>query len=198
MERIKSFVTTSLMGGFLVVLPVVLCDVVIRWLFLFITQNIKPVTRIIIVASNLNEYAADLIAIAAILVLCFFLGILVRTRLGTYIYGVIEEYLLTKIPGYRLIKETTSQIIGKERTMFSSVALVNVFGNDTLVTAFVTDEHPDGSFTVFVPTGPNPTSGFIYHMGAEHVHKVDYPMEDAMRSVISCGAGSGKLLRLYR
>lgn len=180
------------------VLPVVLSAVVIRWLFLFITNNIKPVTRIIIVASNINEYAADLIAIAAILVICFLLGILVRTRLGTYIYGAIEEYLLAKIPGYRLIKETTSQIIGKERTMFSSVALVNVFGNDTLVTAFVTDEHPDGSCTVFVPTGPNPTSGCIYHMKAEHVHKVDYPMEDAMRSVISCGAGSGKLLRLYR
>jgi uncharacterized membrane protein len=82
--------------------------------------------------------------------------------------------------------------------MFTSVALVNIFGTDTLVTAFITDEHADGSYTVFVPTGPNPTSGFMYHMKRKYVHKVDYPMEEAMRTVISCGSGSRKILDSYR
>jgi uncharacterized membrane protein len=65
------------------------------------------------------------------------------------------------------------------------------------VTCFITDSHDDGSFTVFVPTGPNPTSGLIYHLGGEFVHPVNVPVQEAMRSVISCGAGSGKLLNQY-
>jgi uncharacterized membrane protein len=47
---------------------------------------------------------------------------------------------------------------------------------------------------VFVPTGPNPTSGFIYHLDQQYVHPVKVSVEEAMRSVISCGAGSGTLL----
>jgi uncharacterized membrane protein len=62
----------------------------------------------------------------------------------------------------------------------------------------VTDEHEDGSFTVFVPTGPNPTSGQIFHLNQKYVHPLDVGVEDAMRSIISCGAGSTDLLSAYR
>ena len=49
--------------------------------------------------------------------------------------------------------------------------------------------------SVFVPTTPNPTSGFIYHIPEEFVHPVNVRVEDAMRSVISCGTGSGMLIK---
>ena len=58
----------------------------------------------------------------------------------------------------------------------------------------MTDRHEDGSFTVFVPTGPNPTSGNIFHMPASYVSLVDHPVESTMRSIISCGAGSAELV----
>jgi uncharacterized membrane protein len=74
------------------------------------------------------------------------------------------------------------------------VALVRLFGNETLVSAFVTETHPDGSYTVFMPTGPNPTSGNIYHVPGENVFPVDVSVEDTMRSIISCGAGSSTLV----
>ncbi len=79
-----------------------------------------------------------------------------------------------------------------------AIPLVQVFGNSTLMTAFVTDEHPDGSCSVFVPTGPNPTSGNIYHLEGKYVHPVDIPVEEAMRSIISCGAGSNRLIEAYK
>ena len=91
-------------------------------------------------------------------------------------------------------KETVGQFIGNKESPFSSVALAQIFGNETLVSAFITDKHADGSYTVFVPTGPNPTSGNIFHLEAKYVYKIDVSVEDAMRSIISCGAGSAKLL----
>jgi uncharacterized membrane protein len=67
-----------------------------------------------------------------------------------------------------------------------------------LATCFITDTHEDGSYTVFMPTGPNPTSGLIYHLEGQYVHLVDIPVQDAMRTIISCGAGSEKLISQYR
>ena len=94
-------------------------------------------------------------------------------------------------------KETVVQFLGDKKSPFSSVALVQIFGNETLVSAFVTDTHDNGDYTVFVPTGPNPTSGNIYHVKSRFVHPVDVPVEEAMRSIISCGAGSAGLISAY-
>ena len=110
-------------------------------------------------------------------------------------YNAIEKNLLKKFPGYKLIKETVLQLLGNKNSPFSSVVLVNIFENETRVTAFITEEHADGSFTVFVPTGPNPTSGNIYHVKKQYVTKTDADVEDAMKSIISCGAGSSKIIK---
>ena len=37
----------------------------------------------------------------------------------------------------------------------------------------------------------------IYHLAGQFVHPIDVPVEDAMRSIISCGAGSSKLIEAY-
>ena len=95
-------------------------------------------------------------------------------------------------------EKTVNQFFGRKQSPFSSVALVQIFQNETMVTAFVTDRHGNGTVSVFVPTGPNPTSGFIYHIPEKYVHPVDVPVEDAMRSVISCGAGSEMLVKKLR
>ena len=77
------------------------------------------------------------------------------------------------------------------------MALVQAFENDTLMTAFVVDKHSDGRYTVFVPCGPNPTTGYIFHMQPQYVHPVPIQVEDAFRSVISCGVGSKALLDAF-
>jgi uncharacterized membrane protein len=63
------------------------------------------------------------------------------------------------------------------------------------MTGFVTDIHENGLYTIFVPTGPNPTTGFIFHLEEAYVQKIDTPVEEAMRSIISCGAGSECLIK---
>ena len=198
MSKIKSFIMTSLIGGVIVVLPMAILVAVFGWVFSFVTNLIQPLTNLLMEKSDLRGVIADLLVLAIILTVCFIIGVVIRTRFGKFIYSTLETRLLKVAPGYNLIKETVLQILGNNKTPFSSVALVQIFGNDTLATAFVTDEHPDGSFTVFIPTGPNPTSGNIYHLKGEYVHPVDVFVEDAMRSIISCGAGSSQLIDKYK
>jgi uncharacterized membrane protein len=76
------------------------------------------------------------------------------------------------------------------------VAKARLFGADipTEATCIVTSHHDNGWFTVFIPTGPNPTSGLIYHLPAEQVELLPtIKVDEALRSIIACGAGSGAL-----
>jgi len=197
MEKFKSFLKTSIIGGVVVILPMFIFIMVFKWLFGWVTDIIHPLTDVIVTKSNMSKLIADALVIAVILISCFIIGIIVKTKIGKFIHENLESRILKITPGYGTIKEIVMQLIGK-KFPFSSVALVRIFENDTLVTGFVTDSHPDGSYTIFVPTAPNPTSGFIYHLKGEFVHHVDIPIEEAMRSVITCGAGSNKILKVYR
>ena len=197
-ERTKNFFRTTVLGGVIVILPITILIFAFRWLFGIVGNGIKPLTDLAVayipLPSRYDQAIATLLVLLVIFSLCFLVGLFIRTRLGLYLYSGLESSLLSKTPGYKMIKETVNQFFGKKVSPFSSVALIQIFQNETLVTGFVTDKHAGDMVSVFVPTGPNPTSGFIYHLPKKYVHPVDVPVEDAMRSVISCGAGSSMLI----
>lgn len=194
-QKLKNFIKTSLLGGVGVIFPTALLLIVFSWVFQWVGGIIEPLTRIIVAKSNMQEILANILVIGAIVAACFFIGIFVKTRVGSYIHMLVEKLLGRWIPGYKFSTKTFQQLFGERSTVYSSVALVKPFGNDTLMTGFITDEHPDGSCSVFVPTGPNPTSGNIFHLPPSYVYRADVPVEEAMKSVLACGAGSKILMQ---
>lgn len=190
MNKIKSFLKTTFFGGFLVVLPIFVLIFVLNWFYEFLIENISPITKVLIQTTRVNEVVAAVIAVTVILLLFFLVGLLVQTRLGKFFFEMFEERVLNRVPIYRIIKETVIQLFGGEKMIFKGVALVRPFQNETLITAFITDESPNGFVTVFIPSAPAPTGGYIYHIKKEYVIKINYPVEQAMRTVLSLGAGS--------
>lgn len=124
-----------------------------------------------------------------IIAIFFLLGLFIQTRIGIWVRNYLENNYLIKIPGYKTARDIVSQFFGNKRTFFSHVVLVDVYSNETLMTGFVTDDCGD-YVTVFVPTAPNPTSGFIFHIPRYKVFKSNVPVEVAIKSIISCGSGS--------
>ena len=198
-KRTKKFLQTTFLGGIIIILPITITVFIFKWLFNLIGDIIQPLTswmiKLLPLPDKVDEMIASLIIISIILGGCFFVGLIIKTRFGQLIFNLFENALLKKTPGYKMVKETVNQLFNRKVSPFSSVALVQIFQNETLVTGFVTDEHDNNMSTVFVPTGPNPTSGFIYHLPNEYIHKIDVKVEDAMRSVISCGTGSSALIQ---
>ena len=210
MIRVRKFVRTSLLGGLVVLLPIGVLLIVFDWIFDAIRGVLRPVItpyKNSLIGTGLPglrvSWIADALAtvsaLALIVALCFFVGVIVRTAVGRWFHNKIEDYVLKLAPGYNLVKETVLQFFGDKPSPFRSVAFVRLFGGEspTMVTAFITERHANGWFTVFVPTGPNPTSGQIFHVPGELVTELRQPVEDVMRSVISCGAGSDKLMATY-
>ena len=197
MNRFRTFFRTTTLGGLIVVLPVFLLFLIFRWLFRWVTDLIQPLTDVVVARVGAPEFAADLIVLILIVTMCFVLGVAVKTGVGRFIHQNLETRILVIAPGYRIIKETVMQLLGRKRSPFSSVALVRIYGREGLMTAFITDEHESGWKTAFIPTGPNPTTGYIVHLPGHDVFPIEVRVEDAIRSVISCGAGSASLIEAH-
>ena len=197
MQRVKLFLKTSILGGLAVILPTIILLLLFGWLFRWITTIIQPLTSLLVSKGHLQELVADILAMAIILAVCFAVGIIVKTKLGRFIQENLEQRLLQLAPGYSTVKAIIMQLIGRKESAFSSVALVRPFENQTLLTAFITEKHVGGLVTVFVPTGPNPTTGFVFHLPAERVHPVNVSVEEAIKSVIGCGMGSKNIIKIY-
>jgi uncharacterized membrane protein len=194
---LKSFIKTSIIGGLAVILPTALLIIIFKWLFVKITDIIQPLTNLFVTKTKFQEAAADVIVIAIILAVFFTVGIFVRTKIGQFLQEYFENHLLKIAPGYSTIKAIVTQFFNRKKSPFSTVALVQTFENDTLMTAFITDEHDNGLYTVFVPTGPNPTTGFVFHLKKEYVHPIGVSVQEAFQSIIGCGAGSENIINAY-
>jgi len=191
-KNFKEFLTTTMIGGFLVLLPITIFIFLVQFVFRIVAKVIKPIAQFFS-SVEMADFLANLLAFIIVVAFCFAVGLLVRTRSGNTIIKYFNAQYLSKLPFYSTIQEIVQQIFGKKENSFSQVVLVDVF--DTLMTGFVTDEHPNGIYTVFVPTAPNPTNGFVFHVKKEKLIFTEVKPEDAMRTVIGVGTGSSVMFK---
>ncbi len=199
MNKLNNFIKKSIIGGLLVISPIVILYFAFRWAFYTLTDLIQPLVTPIAQHSSAPEFVIDIFVIIMILVSCFLVGSIVATSAGRWLHSRFDNTLAKMAPGYNLIRDIIHQFFGdKSNSPFKTgeIARVQLFGSDiaTDVTAIVTSRHNNGWFTVFIPTGPNPTSGMIYHLPPEQVRL--YPeikVDEALKTIISCGAGSNIL-----
>lgn len=196
-KEFRDYINTTLIGGFLVMLPVAILLIVFNWLYNIVVSIIQPITSLLTFGGRIDSFLASILAIAILIVTCFGVGFLVQTSLGNYLYEEFDKRVLSKIPFYKPIRDTVKTFSDREKMPFSKVVMVKVFDSETLMTGFVTDKHIGDMITVFVPTGPNPTNGFIFHVRADQVTVIDVPVEEAMKSIISVGAGSKNIVESY-
>ena len=200
MQKLRAFFKKALIGGVLVLAPISILAMIGKWLFDVVRAMIAPITGWLVERSNASsELAVDALVIALILLICFLVGLLVSTKVGRWAQDFFDNYLARVAPGYRLVRDVIAQLLGDKESPFSKgeVALAKLFGPDCPVTCtvLVTSRHENGWYSAFVPTGPNPTSGLIYHLPPDCIElRPDIKLDEAFRTIIACGAGSGELL----
>jgi uncharacterized membrane protein len=193
-KRIQKFLWTTLIGGVVALAPLTLIILLFRWVINMIGRNLSPVVDRLLQDPDPNplfKFALYVLTFTAILIFFFVIGLVVRTRLWAFLNKAEDRYLL-RIPGYKMVKETVQQFFGKNRSFFKEVVLVDIFNTGALMTGFITDDQGE-VITVFVPTGPNPTSGNIYHLQKNRVLKTKATVDNGMKTIISCGAGSAEV-----
>jgi uncharacterized membrane protein len=196
MNKLKNFLGTTFLGGLVVILPLAIFAILAKWVISFFDGIIDPLASLF--PERWNEFLIKLLAFGIITVFCFAIGLMVRTQFGNSIFGWLEEQILYRLPLYSTIKETVQQFFGKEKTAFSKVVLIEPFANGVQMLGFVTDETEDGMMTVFSPTAPNPTNGYVFIVHKDEVELLDVKSEVAMKNILSLGAGMGKMIKKGR
>ena len=190
--RFNRFARTTLIGGLVAILPLWLIFILFQWLYKLVENYLEPLVKMFETETKLDNILAHIIVIIGLIAAFFLIGLVVSTNLGNRARNFLERRLLMKIPGYKTASDVVRQLFGGSRSFFSEVVLVDIYNSGALMTGFITDKQEENSnfITVFVPTGPNPTSGNIFHLPKERVTKSKIPVDVAIKTIISCGSGS--------
>lgn len=198
-HKANFFVKTSLIGGILFLAPLTILFFIFDWIFGIISNWIQPITNFFIQFIYLPEFIVDIFVISLIVFICFVIGIILNTTLGKFFHNLLSKQL-TRIPGYKTIRDVIEQFIGNDKDKaFSNAILIKAFGEDNILLGLINGEyilHEKKYYVVFVPTSPNPTSGFPIHVPEENVVEfLNCSVEEAMKVIIGCGSGMNKIIK---
>lgn len=126
-------------------------------------------------------------------------GFLARNLIGQrFIRGT--EQLVSRIPGinkiYKAVRQIRDVFVGREGAVFQKVCIVEYPRKGIYAVAFITSREQGliqnaaekELVAVFLPTTPNPTSGFLLYIPVDEIIEVDVAAEEAMKLIISAGA----------
>ncbi len=149
------------------------------------------------------EYYIPGLGILSLILLIFFAGVLVTNFLGKKVLGLWES-LLKGVPVvrtvYSLIKSIVDTLSMQGKQKFNRVVLISFPQKDQFVLAFVTGTLKGETqrvmkrnmVSVFVPTTPNPTSGYTLLVPEEEVIPLSMTVEEGMKMIVSGGFYSPK------
>jgi uncharacterized membrane protein len=192
MKTLVKFLKVTLVGGLLVVLPL--------WVsLLLLLKAINGALKLLLPIAKLLPQTVvheKVVALGLLLLVCFLVGLITRTRSGQRVGHWISENILSRIPGFALVRGVTRQFTGDKAEDLFQPALVEI--EEALVPAFIIEKHSDGQFTVFVSSSPTPMAGAIYILQPERVHPVDVPLHKAMVCVTKWGTGAAEMRAAMR
>jgi len=187
MKTITTFLKVTLVGGLLVVLPLWVSLLLLLKAIKGALAVLQPIAKL--VPQRFVHH--DVVALCLLILICFGVGLVIRTELGKRFGDWLEQHLLGRLPGFSIIRGMVRQFAGKGDEQSFQPALVEI--EEALVPAFIIEKHADGQFTVFVSSSPTPMAGAIYILQPERVHPVDVPLRKAMVCVTKWGAGAAEM-----
>jgi uncharacterized membrane protein len=193
---------TAFISGLLVLAPLAVTLWVIAQILDLIGGTFRPLFFFYVPESlrdhRLLRLAWDVLATAIVLVMITGLGYLSRYVFGQYFGGLAERFI-QNIPGVNTVYNTVKQLVDtfstQNRNLFSKVVLIEYPRKGVRTIGFLTNQVTGevgtraGSqlWAVFVPTTPNPTSGFLLMLPKEEIVELDMSVGDGMKLVISGG-----------
>lgn len=197
MSKIKAGLQRHFLAGLLVWLPI-LATV---WVVHFIVNLLDQVLLLLPASFAPRAWLGiDIPGFGVIISLLIVLGtgILVANFFGRKIFA-FWEHVVQRVPivrsVYGSVKQVTQSFLEPGGNSFKKVVLVEYPRRDMWSIAFQTAENfsvgrtqlPAAHVMVFIPTTPNPTSGFLLIVPANEVKEMNLSVEDALKMVISLG-----------
>ncbi len=200
MSTHKRYIRRWLFAGLMVLVPLGITIFVVDFLVNLLDKSlllIPPAWR----PEALLGFHLPGMGIVLVIALLIVVGFLADNIIGERIVRWAES-MLGRVPLVRSVysgsKQLADMVLGEGGTSFRQVILIEYPRKGLWTIAFITggplrearEKTSRDLITVFVPTTPNPTSGFIILVPREDVIALDMSVEDAMRMIISLGVAT--------
>lgn len=193
--RIKNYFFTGVIVAAPVAITIYMSYHLVIWIN-DVTSRLIPQKWTI---GNFVPYAVPGLGLLLLLVILFLIGMLTTGYVGRFFVNLWEK-IIRKMPIvssiYSLIKQIFETFLSQKNRSFSEVVLVEYPRKGLWTIAFVSKRDTGGEvekktgkqkLSIYVPTTPNPTSGFLIFVDKNDVIKLDMSVEEGIKYVISCG-----------
>ena len=199
-KNFKRRIRNVFLAGLLITLPITLTVFILIFLFKSL-DTLSPVFThwLILLGAPIPEgYRIPFLGVVMTFIIVFLVGAVTTNIFGKKILNLWEG-IVEKIPFVRRIYKGTKQVVSSFATMdtksFTKVVLIEFPRRGAHAIAFVTGETKgelrrltgDNHMKVFIPTTPNPTSGFIVFADPSEYTELNMTIEEGIKYVVSGG-----------
>ena len=182
--------------GILSIIPVYLTYLISRMLFQFFSEPGVKIFNYIskLIGKDNIKFLPEIFGFIGVLVIIYIIGMLVSSIFIKKILFNIEK-IIAGIPViniiYKTIKQITSSLGDPDKESFKKVVLIEYPRKNIWTLAMVTGESIDKDsyeyYNIYVPTTPNPTSGFMLYALKSEVLETNVSVEEGLKIIISGG-----------
>ncbi len=197
--QMKHHLRKYLLAGILFILPVGITLFFLRFLMRISAGNIVKITAKY--WDHAHPFLTWGISLVIFILFIYGLGIFATHIIGRRLIAFGEKTIMW-IPFlktvYGVSKQVVTAFIDPNREAFKSVVLVEFPQPGIRVLGFITgkieDTQGQSCYKVFVPTSPNPTSGFFLIVRSDEIQHTTLSVEDGMKMIVSGGLVSPSTL----
>jgi uncharacterized membrane protein len=190
--RAKRHLRKRLLSGLLVLVPLGVTILILRLAFNLMSVFLSPGLELVF--RNWPPAAIQVISVALFITLIYLIGVITAHVVGRRMVHLGESALL-RVPLVKSIYGATKQVVDtlsrSQKASFREVVLIEFPRPGMKAVGFVTayTSGPDGreDCIVFVPTVPNPTTGFMFIVPSSEVERTRIPIEEGFRWIVSVG-----------
>lgn len=195
-KKLLPFVMSTTIAGVLLLIPVALLGGV----FFFAYDILVELARTSGLDLPFSEFVDGLIiglgALVAVILLCFFIGLVLRTSVGSAVETRYDRLLEKYLPVVGMLRHLLMQIVGSNEDVLKlKPAEVALYGGNSRQYALIVEELPDGRVVVFVPSVPAATLGQLHVVHMDEVTVLDAPVQELLNAVTQWGAGASLIYR---
>lgn len=186
------------LAGMVIAAPVAITFYVLVFLINFIDNRVKPLLPPVIQPETYTNYALPGFGVLVMIVALTILGAVATNLIGRSIISTADR-ILSRLPivrnVYAAFKQLTDVIANNQQASYDKVVLVEYPKRGSWCIGFVStgakgeirSKLGEGYIGVFVPTTPNPTSGFLIYVKNEECVQMDMSIEEGAKMILSAG-----------
>ncbi|MDR2105441.1 MAG: DUF502 domain-containing protein [Deferribacteraceae bacterium] len=199
MEKKKHPIRSIFITGLVAMLPLVLTLYLLKIIYSIIVSNLAPLFSkfAVLYKVKIPESLEGVVTIVLLVFFIFLVGLLTRLYIGKLLLKLLDKIVST-IPLANTIYTAVKQMIdsfGSSTSNFRKVVLLHALNANNYCIGFVVRDTqaainaPIGepAYNVFVPTAPNPTSGFIVIISKKECIDLSISVEEGVKFILSVG-----------